>query len=34
MENNLQELLRAENEVNRLVQEAIDRKNALLTGIK
>ena len=34
MENNLQELLKAENEVNNMVQEALNRKNALLRGIK
>ena len=34
MENNLQELLKAENEVNRKVQDALNRKNAMLRGIK
>ena len=34
MENNLQELLKAENEVNRIVQDALNRKNAMLRGIK
>jgi vacuolar-type H+-ATPase subunit H len=34
MENNLQELLKAENEVNRMVQDALNRKNAMLRGIK
>ena len=34
METNLQELLKAENEVNRQVQEALTRKNNLLRGIK
>ena len=34
METNLQELLKAENEVNRMVQEALNRKNNLLRGIK
>ncbi len=34
MENNLQELLKAENEVNNVVQEAHNRNNALLRGIK
>ena len=34
MEANLQELLKAENEVNRMVQDALNKKNALLRGIK
>jgi vacuolar-type H+-ATPase subunit H len=34
MEANLQELLKAENEVNRMVQDALNKKNILLRGIK
>ena len=34
MEANLQELLKAENEVNRMVQDALNKKNTLLRGIK
>ena len=34
METNLQELLKAENEVNRMVQDALNKKNILLRGIK
>ena len=34
MEANLQELLKAENEVNRMVQDALNKKNIMLRGIK
>ena len=34
MEENLKELLKAENDVNRRVQEALNRKNQMLRSIK